>query len=396
MKLLMDDADMDAQLQRTIAVIPSGSADPGEAMATAARIEEGNYDSWFDEWAATAEAAAAAGRRSHDDGHTVSARKAYLRATEYWRQAFFFVRHDLDDERLQRAWRQHRACFRAAVPMFDGDSIIDEIPFDGASMTAYLFRPATDGGLRPTVIAPPGFDSTAEAGYAATGCMALDHGYNVLLFDGPGQGGMLYEHRYAMRPDYEKPFAAAFSWLLDQVGVDPDAVVLVGRSLGGYLAPRAAAFEPRLRAVVADPAQVEFASRMRAMFPGDQWQRLVDGDPAIDAELEGLLDGPRNIEWYGARQVTLGGTSVGDFLRKQLAFNLEGLVDRIRMPVLLTQGEGDFAAQGEALYSQLPGDKELKQFTEAEGAGGHCEGLGSTLWEQYVFDWLDDVLGRAD
>jgi hypothetical protein len=60
----------------------------------------------------------------------------------------------------------------------------------------------------------------------------------------------------------------------------------------------------------------------------------------------------------------------------------------------VTEGEGDFASQSALLYDQLRCDKELKQFTEAQGAGGHCEGLGATLFEGYVFDWLDQVLGR--
>jgi hypothetical protein len=88
-------------------------------------------------------------------------------------------------------------------------------------MTGYLFRPAIDDTPRPTVLAPCGFDSTAEAGYCATGYMALPRGYNFFVFEGPGQGGMLFEHRRAFRPDFEVSFGAAFEWLLAQDGVDP-------------------------------------------------------------------------------------------------------------------------------------------------------------------------------
>jgi pimeloyl-ACP methyl ester carboxylesterase len=231
--------------------------------------------------------------------------------------------------------------------------------------------------------------------------MAPARGYNCFIFEGPGQGGMLYEHRRAMRPDYEVPFAAAFDWLLARDGVDPAAVALIGRSFGGYLGPRAAAFEPRIAALVADPGQYDFASRMRLMFQGedpasgDQFQKLLDADPEVDERLQRLLAGARNTEWYGARMATLGTTTVGEFMRRQLDFTLEGVVAGIRCPTLLTEGEGDFAGQSHVLYDHLQTKKELKTFSEAEGAGGHCEGLGATLFEGYVFDWLDEVLGTA-
>lgn len=289
MKILLDDADMDAQLSRTLIAIAAEAADIGEAFATASRTKPGDYDSWFTEWSATAAVAHSVGDQALSQGHQVTARKAYLRASEYWRQAIFFIRHDLGDERLQDGWRQHRHAFRAAIPLMECDTVITEIPFDGASMTGYLFRPS-DGGAsnRPTVLAPCGFDSTAEAGYCATGYMALVRGYNFFVFEGPGQGGMLYEHRRPMRADYEVPFAAAFEWLLAQNGVDPTAVAVVGRSFGGYLGPRAVAFEPRVAAVIADPGQYDFASRVRLMFKGDggatsddQFQKVVGADPRL-------------------------------------------------------------------------------------------------------------------
>ncbi|WP_431235292.1 alpha/beta hydrolase family protein [Mycolicibacterium psychrotolerans] len=397
MKILFDDADMDAQLSRTLTAVAAEACDLGEAFATAARVIEGDYDSWYSEWSATAQAAQTLADRSAEGGHAVTARKAYLRASEYWRQAFFFLRHDITDERLQHAWHQHRLTFRSALPYLEFPSVATEIPFNGATMSGYLFRVSDDGAPRPTVIAPCGYDSTAEAGYCATGYMALARGYNFFVFEGPGQGGMLYEHRVAMRPDFEVPFAAAFNWLIDQPGVDPDRVAIIGRSFGGYLGPRAAAFEPRIAALVADPGQFDFASRIAKMVgTTEHLQKIIDADPDVDAQLEALYNGPRNTEWYGSRMATLGAATVGDWIRRQLTYELGDCVGSIACPTLITEGEGDFAAQGETLYNHLQPAirKELKRFSEAEGAGGHCEGLGATLFEGYAFDWLDDVLGR--
>ena len=402
MKLLLDDADMDAQLGRTLVAIAAEAADIGEALATARRTVAGDYDSWFREWAATATVAKSLGDDAMRRGDVVTSRKAYLRASEYWRQSFFFIRHNVDGERLQHAWREHQAAFRAALPLLGWHSVAAEIPFDGVSMTGYLLRPADDGLPRPTVLAPCGFDSTAEAGYCATGYMALPRGYNFFVFEGPGQGGMLFEHHKTFRPDFEVPFGAAFEWLLDQPGVHPGAVAVIGRSFAGYLGPRAAAAEPRVAALIADPGQYDFASRIGVLVKGmsdgsdDFMARLTAADPELDAQLESLLTEPRNREWFGSRMAAIGGSTVGDFIRRQLEFSLAGVVGDIRCPTLVTEGEGDFASQSQLLYDRLTCPKRLKKFTEAEGAGGHCEGLGATIFEGYAFDWLDRVMGRAD
>jgi len=401
-KILLDDTEMDAQLGRTMIAVSANAADLGEVMATAARVVEGDYDSWFTQWSATAQVAEDLAAEALRGGHVVTARKAFLRASEYWRQSFFFIRHDLDDERLQRAWRRHRETFRSAVPLLDCHVTAVDLPYDGVSMTGYLFRPADADTPRPTILAPCGLDSTAESGYVATGYMALPRGYNFFVFEGPGQGGTLYEHRRTFRPDFEVPFAEAFEWLLRQDGVHPHAIIVMGRSFGGYLGPRAAAFESRVAALVADPGQYDFASRIGGFaanlgFPDadDFLTRLLARDAELDARLDEAVDGPRSVEWFGARMASMGTATVGDFLRKQLTFTLEDVAADIKCPTLLTEGEGDYAAQGELLFDKLTCERRLTTFSEAEGGGGHCEGLGSTLFEGYAFDWVDRILGRA-
>jgi hypothetical protein len=155
-------------------------------------------------------------------------------------------------------------------------------------------------------------------------------------------------------------------------------------------------------ALVTDPGQYDFASRIGALAKGagfdspqDFVARLQAADPELDARLQQLLSGPRNVEWYGARMAAMGTDTVGVFIRKQLTFSLEGIASGIPCPTLVTEGEGDFASQSQRLFDELKSERRLKKFTEAEGAGGHCEGLGSTLFESYAFDWLDRVLGRA-
>jgi len=395
-KLFFDDPEFDAALQRTAAAVNAASADLGELLALAAQIRVADYDDWFQKWSGLASATAEKGAIFAQRRQQVSARKAYLRATEYWRQAIFFIRHDLDDERLQTGWKAHREAFRAAIPFLPWHASMAEIPFEGARMGAYLLRPDASATKRPTLLAPCGFDSTAEAGYSGFAYMALPRDYNVLLWDGPGQGGMLYQQRVSMRPDFETVVRQVIDWLLIQEGVDAKGLVLVGRSLAGYLAPRAAAYEGRLAALICDPGQVEFVSRIvPSMFDEKTWQRILAGDPVLDAKLQHLLDDPHKREWIGARMATTGAATVGDFLRTQVHFTVEKQADRIACPTLVTEGEGDFASQSRKLFELLTCEKQFARLVEKNGAGGHCCGLGQTLWEEAVFGWLDEILGRV-
>ncbi|MEJ0090570.1 MAG: alpha/beta fold hydrolase [Limisphaerales bacterium] len=394
MKFFLNDPEFDAQLQRTANAVNSGSADLGEVLATASRIAPGNLDDWFVQWSALAKATGEKAAAAAKAGHSVTAGKAYLRATEYWRQSIFFIRRDLDDKRLQRGYQEHRQAFRFAIPFLPYSVTTAEIPLAGSCMGAYLLRPnANTGTVRPTILAPCGYDSTAEAGYSDMTYMALSRGYNVMLWDGPGQGGMLYEQRVPMRPDFENVLTLVIDWAIKQPGVDTRRLVLVGRSFAGYLAPRAAAFERRLAALVCDPGQVEFVSRIvPKMFDETTWQRVLAGDATLDKKLEDLINSPLKREWYGARMTTHGAKTVGDFLRQQPAFSVELLAGQIQCPTLVTDGEGDFASQSQKLFDLLTCEKKLIRFTAAQGAGGHCCGLGQTLWEEAVFNWLDDLL----
>src|ERR671932_2334313 len=105
MGLVFDDAELDGQLQRAISKAYERCSDIGECLATARRIEQGDYDSWYDQWWATAEKAQRTAETLKAAGHAVSAREAYLRACEYYRSAYFFRRSNRDYPKFLSSWR---------------------------------------------------------------------------------------------------------------------------------------------------------------------------------------------------------------------------------------------------------------------------------------------------
>jgi hypothetical protein len=399
MKLYYDDADYDAQLQRTFAAAYAGAADLGEALVAAAAAKAGDPDGWYTAWSAAAGRAEALAKAAA--GHRESTTGAWLRAMEYWRQAFFYLRGNLDDERLHTGWRGHRAAFRSALALMPYASTVAEIPLGPARMGGYLIRQPAPTAARPTIILLPGYDSTAESAFSETAWMALARGMNVFAFEGTGQGGMLYDQRVPMRPDFEAALTPALDWLLAQEGIDPGKVVLIGRSLAGYLAPRGAAHEHRLAALVCDPGQVEFVSRVKKMLvpkflPASwgegAWERIMAADPTVDDLLEQVLHVPAMKAMLAPRMATMGAATVGDFLRMQAGYTLEGHAGSIRCPTLVVDCEGDFASQSDMLYGALTCPKTMAKLSAEGGAGGHCGGMGQQVWAGAVFPWIADTL----
>jgi len=394
MKLFFDQDDLDGQFQRTLTHAYEHAADLGEAFATAARITAGDDDSWHGEWSATAATAQAAAELSRDAGRTRSATDAFLRAGEYHRQSLFYLRGDLDDPRLLRAYLSMRECFRAALP---GLPFVVEplrIPYENTTLNAYFMTPDDDGRARPTVLFPAGYDSVAEEGHLY-GSPALRRGYNVLSFEGPGQGGVLYEQHLFLRPDFEAVLSPVVDFVLADPRVDGERLVLVGRSFAGYLAPRGATAEHRLAALVCDPGQVDMGARVKERVPAPVLDLIRAGDARADALLAPMLESPEARRTWLPRMAAHDAHTLGEYVAALLSFTLEDRAADITCPTLITEGEGDFVGgQSRRLYDLLTCPREFRPFSEAEGTGGHMAGLGQEVWNGFVFDWLDAVLSR--
>lgn len=154
------------------------------------------------------------------------------------------------------------------------------IPYENTTMPGYFLAAKRGTGRRPTVIVMNGSDAQNIDTYAYGGAAAIERGWNALLFEGPGQGSMLFERRIPFRPDWEKVITPIIDFLLARPDVDPARIALTGWSMGGALVTRAAAFERRLAAVVADPGFVDtwsaFPASLRGMFAHDAGEQQVN------------------------------------------------------------------------------------------------------------------------
>jgi len=385
-KVLFRDPSYDGQLVRTLAAASVQAADLGEALATARRVGKLNGRSWYDAWSRTAAQARSAGDTAHGSGNQVTARHAYLRASEYYRQAYYFVRADLDDPRLHDGYRGHVGAFLAATQLMDHPCEQVRIPYEGSTLGGYLFAPDSTGAPRATVVFPCGYDSTAEAGWVNVP-PALQRGYNVLVFEGPGQGEALFTQRLSFRPDFEQVLTPVLDWLLARPEVDKFRVALVGRSFGGYLAPRGAAFEGRLAALVCDPAQPDMSARIPVGLAGKMAVPVVTAQTRFSG---------RRAEFFGARMAAHGLTSIEQYFAELRRFTMLPYASQITCPTLIIEAEHDFAGGGgQILRDAMTAPADLVRLTEAQGADGHCAGLGQEIWAEAVYAWLQKTLSAA-
>jgi len=394
---IFKDELFEAQWLRTAGYASYGGAELGECLAIASHIRELDAESWFAAWATAAERLQGLADGSLARGHAESARGAYLRAANYWRAAYTFLIGAPVEPRVVSAYRRQRAAFQAAAALMTPKAEQIEIPYEGKRLPGYLLRAGESSNARPTLIVNGGYDSTAEEGYFLSGAAAVARGYTCLLFDGPGQGGALIENGLPFRPDWEAVIRPVVDYALSRPEVDPRRIALLGCSFGGYLAPRGATGEPRLAALIADPGEASLEDEFKSRMPPFIAKRMASRSPWITGPLQFVL-GRRTRHltqgWGLRRGLWVHGLGQPlDYLRLLADYSLKNLADRIRCPSLICCAEDDdIGVTARDLFDRLPEPKTFHTFASKDGAGGHCEAGARVLFNQYVFDWLDEIL----
>ena len=256
--LVFKDPQYSFQLLRTMGYSSTGGADIGECLSTAYRIKDGDNESWYKEWFRTAKRLEETADRFLSEGHKESAREAYFRASNYYRTAEFFLHTNPKDPRILKTWGKSRECFQKAAKLSKNPIKFVRIPFEKTTLPGYLCLVDNSGKKRPLLIIHSGFDGTAEELYFEIGRLAVERGFNVLLFEGPGQGEVIRVQKIPFRPNWESVVTPVVDFALKFPEVDPERIGLIGFSFGGYLAPRAVAFEHRVKACVADGGVYDF------------------------------------------------------------------------------------------------------------------------------------------
>lgn len=334
----------------------ANGVEPTDYETTVARIR--SWDEWPDAWLDLAREHEERADQADAAGHGVTA--AAFRRFAALAVHFAHFASPLPLDTWLQGQRRKAALFRRAAPLLDPPAEGVGVPFEGITLPAFLRKPR--GVARPPVVLfISGLDSSKEE-HTTFEDVLLRRGLATFTFDGPGQGEV-WEHMPG-RVDWEKAASAAVDLLATRSDVDAGRAGAIGVSLGGYLAPRCAALEPRIRAVVACGG------------------RFNQGDRDFDDRLHL----PRWQHFWGIQDL--------DRLKASLdASTLEGVIRGLTQPLLVIHGARDGLAPvpvAKRIYDEAPSqDKQWVLYPD----GNHvCNNLPH-LYRPLAADWLADHLG---
>ena len=317
-----------------------------------------SWDGWCAAWSARAELHEGMGREALAQKNRVSAAEHLTRAGVYYHFGKFLFVHDI--EQMTMTHLKAVACRMAALPHLRPAGERVEIPYEGKALYGILRKPA---GIErpPVVVMAMGLDSAKEE------CDAyeqpyLARGIATLAFDGPGQGEGEYD--FAIRGDYEVPVKAVIDLVETRGDLDANRVAMWGVSLGGYYAPRAAAFDKRIKACLALGGPFD-------------WDAVWDGLPALTKE---------------AFRVRSHCATEADARSNARTLSLVGIAKQIACPIYIVNGRQDRivpCADAERLAREVTGPATLNIVED----GNHIANNRAYRWRSQSADWLAEVLG---
>jgi dienelactone hydrolase len=400
--LFPDNAQFWYETRRAFGAADYGGSEFGEVLAATGGIRSGDFDSWYEAWNGTAERVAKVAADQLAHGHRISTRDSFLRAATYYRASEFFLHANAEDPRIGNAYRKSVECYEACARLFDPPIEPVEIPYEHTTLPGYFHRVDRSAHRRPTIIMHSGFDGSAEEMHVDGARAAVERGYNVLTFDGPGQFGPLHREGLHFRPDWEKVVTPVVDFALKLPGVDSKRIALMGVSFGGELAPRSAAYEKRIAALIANDGVFDYGAANLAYVPPAARAAFMQGlqaksAPEIDQAIEASMKASPVAQWGITHGMyAMGVPTPRAYLAAALAYNLgDGVAERISCPTLVCEAEGDlfFKGQPQELLDHLTCPKTLLRFSVSEGAGDHCQVGAHRLSLGRIYDWLDDTLG---
>lgn len=378
---------------RALGAVTFGGGEVGEVLTALKRIKEGDDEGWYASWKNMGDLLVVEAADFAQEGDGVSAQECYFRASAYYRSAEFFIHGDTTNPRVNATWRLSRDCFLKGAAYSGGLINPVQIPYEGRSLAGYYCRPDTKEARRPLLIVHTGYDGTSEEVYFTNALAALKRGFNVLIFDGPGQGAAIHEDKLHFRPDWEKVVTPVVDFAFTLPEVDTTRIALYGISFGGYLAPHAAAYEHRIAALIADsPVFDWFATRLSALPKGlEKWLDNAFFCGLVDFSLRWKMRTDVYLRWgINESLYKFGAKTPSEYMRIIRPYTNRDIAGLIRCPTLFVESEGDFMVHGDSadFFASLTCPKTSMLFTSDWGAQAHCQEGSMAIANERILNWL--------
>lgn len=400
---LSPDHSFHYEIIRTLSHARYYGADVGEVLQAAQEITPGNFESFSKAFDALATRVYNQAEKIDSSKYPVSARDAYFRASNYFRAADFYLHGNPEDPRINDLWTKQTTAFDKANALLPIPGQRVTLKGDGFDVIGIYYQTQVghSSDPKPTLILGNGYDGAQEEMLHVCGFAALERGYNVITYEGPGQPSVRRQQGLGFIKEWEKVVTPVVNFLETRPEVDSKRIGLMGYSMGGWLCLRAAAFEHRLAAVIAADGVYSVGQAYFKMLPAS-WHALMEsGDTqALDASVRDSLGqekAPAALRW-GVEQGlwSFNVTSPAEFLVRSKAMTLDGVADRIQCPVWVGDASEDefFRGQPQAVKDAL-GDKSTHVvLTMEDSAGHHCHVGAAVLMNQTVFDWFENVVSK--
>ena len=350
----MHDADVETAIAHWAPRMIQNGVDYNDFVRTTDRVE--SWGNWLPEWSRTADEYAERAFQAEADGHNLTAGQAWRSAAvdRHFGKFVWMVDLDLVEE----------ATWRSVEEMLNAHRLLDPtaerltVTLDGATLAANLRRPA-DAKRAPVVVLIPGLDSTKEEFFFLEQAF-LDRGMATVSVDGPGQGETGLD--LPIRHDYESGLSPLLDLVCARDDIDGERIGLLGVSLGGYYAPRVAAYESRVRAVVGISGPYRW---------GDLWDDLP----------------PMTRDTFTVKS---GGGTDDDGRDRAKALDLTGVCERIGVPALYVTGTNDRLIPWEQTKQQADATPD-GEFVCYPG-GNHGAANLPSVARPMIADWMADRL----
>lgn len=380
------------QALRALQYAPYQAADANEVLTAVGNTVEGDHESWYRAWDDVAMAVERMAGTYSDRRDRAS---ALLRAHNYVRTAEFFLPGS--DPRRLEAWRRQTMHFETALNLLGVRREKLRVPYQGKLLNA-VFYPADEpvDAKKPLIVGFNGWDGTITETYFRLVPEGTKRGYNVLVYEGPGQGSVLREHKLLFTHEWEKPNSAVLDAFIARYG-EPTKIVLFGESLGAVLAMRAAAKDPRVDGVVAFGVMydaLEISTLQTPWVVGWLYEHGYRG--VLNFALRKAARVDAMVGWgLGHAQWTMGIPDEAGALDSMRNYHVRDVLGDITGDVLLMEGAADhFLVVSDQRGRTKQGLVKARSVSEVvfppgEGAEEHCQ-IGALLQMQAeLFRWIE-------
>ncbi|RAK98753.1 hydrolase psoB [Aspergillus ibericus CBS 121593] len=381
----------------------TGGSDIAPVLGAAKNIQAGDMESFSSQFYKLANYTKAMAENPENAYDPVNVRDMWFSTAQYFRRADIYLHGNWSNPLIDSLWAEQTAAFDKAMAALPVPGQWVRIPAQKGNFTIEaIWYGASDSNSQqlPTLVIGNGFDAAQEDSYHYFVAAALARGWNCITYEGPGQPTVLRNQHIGFIPDWEDVVIPVVDYVLSQKSqvVDPDRLVLVGNSFGGYLAARAAAFEPRLSAVVLIDGVWDLYAGFSAQLPSDLLAIYEAGNyTTFDQEILSLRSSDQlstNTAWGLDQGLwTFRTHSPSDFFNQTKQYRLADVAARINMPVFVGDAEFEniFPGQPQQVADAIGDNATYHMFNGT--AGYHCQTGAGQEMTTTMFGWLNKTLG---